>query len=120
MRTETYNVFLQTYFRQTKIAARQINIPFSRWPSRRGVNVRGYVWHKRGQLIIPLEKRIKPGEDTETSGDDLELELLILSFVDFLPGVVRKRPFKSLKIYPRQKDLHPVRLGSSWRPLPRL
>lgn len=66
-----------------------------------------------------LEERIEPGEDAETSSDDLELELLIFASIDFLPGVVRGT-LEKLKISLRQKDLHPVQLGSSWRPRLRL
>lgn len=43
-----------------------------------------YVWHKK-DYWSGLEKGIEPGEDAETGGDNLELELLIFSFVDFLP-----------------------------------
>lgn len=49
-----------------------------------------------------LEERIEPGEDAETSSDDLELELLIFASVDFLPGVVRGT-LEKLKISLRQK-----------------
>jgi hypothetical protein len=93
MRTEAYNVFLQTISDKTKIAARDKKLSISRsrteLRSERGGDMSGT---KNLKSIGPLEERIEPGEDAETRGDDLELEFLILPFVDFLPGVIRGDP----------------------------
>ena len=81
--------FSKLFPTKTKIAARDKKLSISRRTelrSERGGDMSGT---KKDNRIRPLKEGIEPGEDAETRGDDLELELLILPFVDFLPGVVR-------------------------------